>query len=162
MAIVSVMTAASVDANRRAQAEMYGEPLGDLIGGCAATLGLTQGRVAELLGISAPMLSQLINAHRIKIGNPAAVHRLQAMYAVAQRVAAGEQSAVEGVRALESDESDHVVTNSTAATGGAETIQEVFRAAGSVDDYVAAAAVLRERYPAIAALLLTYGARTHG
>lgn len=157
------MTAATADANRRAQAEMYGEPLGDLIGGCATTLGLTQGRVAELLGISAPMLSQLINAHRIKIGNPAAVHRLQAMYAVAQRVEAGELSAAHGVRELEATGSaEAVVTNSSATTGAATTVQDVFRAVAPADEYAAAAALLRERHPAIAQLLLTYGAGSHG
>lgn len=155
------MTAANAEANRRAQAEMYGEPLGDLIGGCAATLGLTQGRVAELLGISAPMLSQLINAHRIKIGNPAAVHRLQAMYSVSQRVAAGEQSVADGVRELEATrQAEGVVTNSTAT--GAATIQDVFRATASTEEYVAAARVLQQRHPAIAQLLMTYGASSHG
>lgn len=162
MAIVNAMTAESADANRRAQAEMYGEPLGDLIGGCASTLGLTQGRVAELLGISAPMLSQLINAHRIKIGNPAAVHRLQAMYVVAQRVAAGEQSTADAVRELEATrQAEGVVTNSTTSTRPA-TVQEIFGAVASADEYAAAADVLRDRHPAIANLLLTYGASSDG
>ena len=158
------MTAATADANRRAQAEMYGEPLGDLIGGCATTLGLTQSRVAQLLGISAPMLSQLINAHRIKIGNPTAVQRLQAMYAVAQRVEAGEQSAADAVRELEAmRQAEGVVTNSTQATAASTaTVDEVFRAAATAEEYTAAAALLRERHPAIARLLLAHGADRHG
>lgn len=156
------MTAASADSNRRAQSEMYGEPLGDLIGRCAATLGLTQGRVAELLGISAPMLSQLINAHRIKIGNPAAVHRLQAMYVVAQRVDAGEQNVDDAVRELESNRTaEGVVTHPSTATE-AGSIRSVFRAAGSADDFADAARVLGPTHPSIASLLLTYGAAPHG
>ncbi|UPK76120.1 DNA-binding protein [Nocardioidaceae bacterium SCSIO 66511] len=156
------MTAENAESNRRAQAEMYGEPLGDLIGRCATTLGLTQARVAKLLGISAPMLSQLINAHRIKIGNPTAVHRLQAMYVLAQRVAAGELAAADAVRELESDRSvEGVVTQTSSVTDAGAAIRSVFRAAGTSDEFASAAAVLRPTHPAIASLLDTYGG-SHG
>ncbi|UYM03995.1 helix-turn-helix domain-containing protein [Solicola gregarius] len=157
------MTAANAESNRRAQAEMYGEPLGDLIGRCATVLGLTQAKVAKLLGISAPMLSQLINAHRIKIGNPAAVHRLQAMYAVAQRVVDGEVAVDDAVRELEADHgAEGVVTQTTTVTDAAVAVRAVFRTAGSADDFVAAADLLRASHPAIASLLETYGGARHG
>lgn len=162
LARVSAMTAPSAEANRRAQAEMYGEPLGDLIGQCAAALGLTQLRVAELLGISAPMLSQLVNAHRIKIGNPAAVHRLQAMYVAAQRVAAGELSLDEAVRELEANrKAEGVVTHTTTATD-TSSIRSVFRAAGSAEEFGAAARLLDASHPGIAGLLRTYGGPADG
>lgn len=156
------MTAASADSNRRAQAEMYGEPLGDLIGQCASTLGLTQARAAELLGISAPMLSQLINAHRIKIGNPAAVHRLQAMYVVAQRVAAGEQSIDDAMRELESHSAHEGVVTHTTGAFDVTAIRTIFRTAASADEYAQAALSLRATHPAIATLLMTYGGPAHG
>ena len=38
--------------------------------------GITQRRLAQVLGLSAPMLSQLISGRRIKIGNPAVYERL--------------------------------------------------------------------------------------
>ncbi len=157
------MTAANAEANRRAQAEMYGEPLGDLIGRCAAILGLTQARVAKLLGISAPMLSQLINAHRIKIGNPAAVHRLQAMYAAAQRVAANELEPEAAVRELEAERgAEGVVTQSSTAGDSTAVVRNVFRAAGSAEEYASAADLLRGSHPSIAALLETYGGARRG
>ena len=66
-------------ANRRTQRELYGEPIADIVGRITSALGLTQGRLAEVLGLSAPMLSQLISARRVKIGNPAVLGRLQSL-----------------------------------------------------------------------------------
>lgn len=67
------------DLNRQTQRELYGAPIADIIGRITAELGLTQARVAEVLGLSAPMLSQLVGARRVKIGNPAVLGRLQAL-----------------------------------------------------------------------------------
>jgi hypothetical protein len=64
---------------REQQRALYGEPLGDLVSRVAAGLQLTQGRLAETIGLSAPMLSQLVSGQRVKIGNPAVVHRLRAL-----------------------------------------------------------------------------------
>ena len=64
---------------REQQRALYGEPLGDLVSRIAAGLQLTQGRLAETIGLSAPMLSQLVSGQRVKIGNPAVVHRLGAL-----------------------------------------------------------------------------------
>lgn len=64
---------------REQQARLYGAPLADLVGEVMTSLSLTQRRVAEVLGLSAPMLSQLMSAKRVKIGNPAVVARLQAL-----------------------------------------------------------------------------------
>lgn len=61
------------------QRTLYGAPLSDLVAEVTAALGLTQGRLAEVLGLSAPMLSQLLSGQRVKIGNPAVVHRLQSV-----------------------------------------------------------------------------------
>lgn len=65
------------------QRALYGAPLGELVGQVRDRLGLTQTQVAEVLGLSAPMLSQLVSGHRVKIGNPAVVHRLQALLVLA-------------------------------------------------------------------------------
>lgn len=66
-------------ANRQTQRELYGEPIADIVGRITSALGLTQGRLAEVLGLSAPMLSQLVSARRVKIGNPAVLGRLQSL-----------------------------------------------------------------------------------
>lgn len=67
------------DVNRQTQRELYGEPVADIVGRIMSSLGLTQVRLAEVLGLSAPMLSQLIGARRVKIGNPAVLGRLQSL-----------------------------------------------------------------------------------
>ncbi len=65
--------------NLQQQVELYGEPLGEVVRRITGGLGLTQGGLAQVIGLSAPMLSQLVSAHRVKIGNPAVVSRLRAV-----------------------------------------------------------------------------------
>jgi len=65
--------------NLQQQVELYGEPLGEVVRQITAALGLTQGGLAQVIGLSAPMLSQLVSAQRVKIGNPAVVSRLRAV-----------------------------------------------------------------------------------
>ena len=77
------------EANRAAQHELYGEPLADVFHRLMACFGATQGTLAQTLGISAPMLSQLMSANRVKIGNPAVVLRLQALQDLAHNVDRG-------------------------------------------------------------------------
>ena len=63
--------------NRGRQRELYGAPLGDRVRRLTAGLGITQGRLAQTLGVSPAMLSQLASARRVKIGDPAVLARLQ-------------------------------------------------------------------------------------
>lgn len=65
--------------NLQQQVELYGEPLGEVVRRATAALGLTQGGLAQVIGLSAPMMSQLVSAQRVKIGNPAVVSRLRAV-----------------------------------------------------------------------------------
>lgn len=65
--------------NLATQRALYGEPLGVIAGRITASLGLTQARLADVLGLSAPMLSQLLSGHRVKIANPLVVARLRAL-----------------------------------------------------------------------------------
>lgn len=62
---------------RDQQRELYGAPLGEIARDLMGRLGLTQSRLAAALGLSAPMLSQLVSGQRVKIGNPAVLQRLQ-------------------------------------------------------------------------------------
>ena len=59
-----------------AQTEMYGEPLGTRMGRLLAAYRISQARLAAVLGLSPPMLSQLMSAQRAKISNPAVLGRL--------------------------------------------------------------------------------------
>ncbi|XRQ11818.1 helix-turn-helix domain-containing protein [Actinomadura welshii] len=65
--------------NRALQTEWYGEPLGDRVRPLLERLGLSQSGLAGVLGLSAPMLSQLMSGQRAKISNPAVLHRLMAV-----------------------------------------------------------------------------------
>ncbi len=58
------------------QRAIYGTSLAERFGAIMSAYGLSQRSLARVLGLSAPMLSQLINAQRIKIGNPAVYERL--------------------------------------------------------------------------------------
>lgn len=71
-----------VVANMEAQRRLYGAPLRNVMGGVLSSLDLTQGRMADILGVSAPMLSQLMSGHRVKIGDPAVLQRLQSLLAL--------------------------------------------------------------------------------
>ncbi|MEU4198070.1 DNA-binding protein [Kribbella sp. NPDC026611] len=76
--------------NLQQQIELYGEPLGDTVRRIVGPLMLTQGGLAQLLGLSAPMLSQLVNGQRVKIGNPGVLARLRAASELADLAIQGE------------------------------------------------------------------------
>ncbi len=153
-------TESDVMRNRQAQTEVYGEPLNALLGRCGAVLGLNQGRIAGLLGVSAPMLSQLINGHRAKLGNPAASRRLQMMGELLIDVEAGRISIEDATARLERNRNADVFTMTTQHESGGTVreVQELFRATASAADFLAAAEQLQPDHPEIAELLRTYGA----
>ena len=72
-------------------------PLSDVFKRCGQALGLNQAELSRLLGISAPMLSQLINARRIKIANPVAAARLTRMVSLADEVRTGLLTAADAI-----------------------------------------------------------------
>lgn len=112
-----------ISTNLAQQRALYGESLRELADRVMSALGLTQGRLAEALGLSAPMLSQLLSGRRIKIGNPAVVQRLQSLLVlvdeapglttdeVAARVASVRdvQGSLTGPRATRGDDQATVV-----------------------------------------------------
>jgi predicted transcriptional regulator len=161
--------AAVVARNREQQAALYGEPLGDLLAKVIQQLGVSQARIARVLGLSPPMLSQLASGHRIKIGNPVAVHRLQALVALAGSVAAGRVGTAEiSAQLAEIASQAAVVTQTTTLSGSVpsaaavRTVQGLFRAVAGAEDYLAAAAAIEGEHPGIAHMLRVYGAgRTH-
>lgn len=155
-----------VPRNRAAQAELYGEPLGELFRRIADHLRLTQARLAEAVGLSAPMLSQLMSARRVKIGNPAVVQRMHALDELAAEVAAdGLDPGQVAQRVAEIRGVTGTASRSTqTARGGADEravvhgMQHVFRAVASAAELMDAANVLQPGHPALAEVLRVYGA----
>jgi predicted transcriptional regulator len=83
-----------------AQTDMYGEPLGQRFGRVLAAYRISQARLAAVLGLSPPMLSQLMSGQRAKISNPSVFGRLVRLEELAAGVT-GEQArdaALEEVR----------------------------------------------------------------
>ena len=74
----------AIEENLARQRQLYGEPLADIAGRIRRDLGLTQAGLAQVLGLSAPMMSQLLSGQRAKIGNPAVLGRLQALVDLAR------------------------------------------------------------------------------
>ncbi|PWI41203.1 DNA-binding protein [Streptomyces sp. ICBB 8177] len=167
------------DAVRERQREWYGEPLGDLFRRLIAGLGLNQARLAALLGLSAPMLSQLMSGQRAKIGNPAVVQRMQALLELAADVADGAVAAGEAAGRMEliRESAGGSLTGTTgSASNTAEgslgrgvrqalparavvrEIQALLRSMGSAQELVTASDALAAAHPELAEFLRVYGA----
>ena len=58
------------------QTEIYGESWSDRLHRLMTAYRLSQVRLAPVIGLSAPMLSQLISGQRVKISNPAVYGRI--------------------------------------------------------------------------------------
>jgi predicted transcriptional regulator len=159
----------AADRAREQQRGWYGEPLGELFRGLIADLGLNQARLAAVLGLSAPMLSQLMSGQRAKIGNPAVVQRLQSLRELTDRIADGTLTSAEAAARMEeiraSAGSALIGTASTRTTAhGApprrvvREIQSLLRSLASADDLLAAAGTLAADHPELAEFLRVYGA----
>ncbi len=168
------MDAAQQEATARArelQRNWYGEPLGALFRRLIDDLGLNQARLAGVLGLSAPMLSQLMSGQRAKIGNPAVVQRVQLLQDLAGQVADGSVSAAEATERMEEIKKSqggsvlNNTTQSTASSGGAPTvkrvvreIQSLLRSVSAAGDIIEAADTLAPTHPELAEFLRVYGA----
>ncbi len=65
------------------QVTLYGEPLASRFERLRRAYRIPQSRLAAVIGLSAPMLSQLASAQRVKISNPAVYARLLRLEEVA-------------------------------------------------------------------------------
>lgn len=155
---------------RELQRSWYGEPLGALFRRLIDDLGLNQARLAAVLGLSAPMLSQLMSGQRAKIGNPAVVQRVQALQELASQVADGSVSAVEATDRMEEVKKSQggsvlTGTSQTTSSSGAPTvrrvvreIQSLLRSVAAAGDIIDAADSLAPTHPELAEFLRVYGA----
>lgn len=162
---------------REQQTTWYGEPLGTLFRRLITDLGLNQARLAGVLGLSAPMLSQLMSGQRAKIGNPAVVQRVRALQELAGEVRSGRVSAAEATAAMDEirrTSGGYVLgphspgARSAAATVPANPskrivreIQALLRSVSDATDIQNASRLLADSHPELAEFLRVYGvART--
>lgn len=151
--------------NRRQQAEWYGEPLGERVRRLIERLDLSQTAFADILGLSAPMLSQLMSGHRAKISNPAVLSRLQAVEALVTGQDFDLLPAREVRDRLDTIRQDATPASTTtripvvpqAPADPILVIQALFRAAASAGEIESAATLLDADFPELATLLRTYG-----
>ncbi len=145
--------------NHAEQARLYGAPLVEVIDELTETFGISRAKLARVLGLSAPMVSQLASGNRLKIGNPTAVHRLQRLMQLAPTVRSGQVAAAAALAEVEAEAPGSVLTRTTTTLRheGATHVQDVLRWAASADDLARAAALLEPAFPTLAEVLRVYG-----
>jgi transcriptional regulator with XRE-family HTH domain len=142
--------------NLALQREWYGEPLGDRVRRLVVAFDVSQAQLAEVLGLSAPMLSQLMSGRRAKIGNPAVLVRMVMLErrVLTPEVASGDPAAIRA--ALEQvRDSRPTVSRDTLPVEeyGDEVLVPALRALVPPAELAAAAQLLQEGFPLLAELL---------
>jgi transcriptional regulator with XRE-family HTH domain len=86
----------AVARNVALQREWYGESLSDRVRRLVVAYDVSEAQLAEVLGLSAPMLSQLMSGRRAKIGNPAVLARIMMLERriLTPEVASGDPAAI--------------------------------------------------------------------
>jgi transcriptional regulator with XRE-family HTH domain len=154
-----------VQRNLALQREWYGEPLGDRVRRLVRAFNISQANLADILGISAPMLSQVMSGRRAKIGNPSVLARLIMLErkVLIPDVAAGEPAAMKQAMLDVRDSRPKVgrdvlpVDGSTDATAAVAALRNIL----SSDDLVAAAELVDEDFPELGELLRRASERAH-
>ncbi|SDM20391.1 hypothetical protein SAMN04489726_0342 [Allokutzneria albata] len=153
--------------NQRLQEEWYGEQLGAKVRRLLPPLGLSQSAFADVLGLSAPMLSQLMSGQRAKISNPAVLSRLLALEALVTDPGFPRLPQAELRERIAEIRADTPSTSAALrlATGAqplpaadpVPAIQALLRALASATEIEAAAARLEPDLPGLAEFLRVYG-----
>ncbi|GAB2958161.1 helix-turn-helix domain-containing protein [Amycolatopsis acidiphila] len=150
-----------VQRNIALQREWYGEPLGDRVRRLVVAFDVSQAYLAEVLGISAPMLSQVMSGRRAKIGNPVVLARMIMLErkCLIPEVAAGRREAL--LAALEDVKDARPTVGRdnipVAAVADDRLALAALREVAEDEDLGEAAKVLHEDFPAIADLLRRAG-----
>ncbi len=155
---VDVAEQEAVARNIELQREFYGEPLGDRIRRLVVAYDCSQAVLSEALGVSPPMLSQLMSGRRAKIGTPAVLARLVMLErrALTSDVASGDPAALRAALEQVRDSRPTVHHASFPVDEGLAAGDAAFDALRTIaqpDELCAAAAVLAARFPALAGLL---------
>lgn len=154
-----------IEANRRAQRAAYGEPLHEIFDRIRQAFGLNQAGLATVLGLSAPMLSQLNSAHRVKIGNPAVLSRVHQLNELAEQLAAGHIGAAQIPERLDQiknlqgslGRTTQVMADPASDESVVAGIRNLLRAVASGAELRSAAEQLAETHPQLAEVLRLYG-----
>lgn len=153
-----------VQRNLELQREWYGEPLGDRVRRLVVAFDVSQANLADVLGISAPMLSQVMSGRRAKIGNPSVLARLIMLErkVLTPDVASGKKEALQ--RALEDvRQSKPMVSRDTLPVDlgrNDRTAAIALRRAIAAEELTEAAKLLDGRFPVLADLLRKAGQLT--
>ncbi|HEY9563545.1 MAG TPA: threonine dehydratase [Nocardioides sp.] len=75
---------------RRQQAELYGDPVDVLAQKAQQLMGLGLAELADVIGLSTPMLVKLVHCERIRIGNDVAMSRMARLQEFADQLITGE------------------------------------------------------------------------
>lgn len=164
---VSVPTEDSrIEAGRQQQVQAYGEPLSEAFSRYREAFGLNQSELAIVLGISAPMLSQLNSGQRVKIGNPAVMQRLQRLEDLVGQIRTGALPSDQIPAKLEEVKaSTGRLTRSTTTVVPVEAdddsvvagMRNLLRAVASGQEIRSAAEALKSEHPGLAEVLRLYG-----
>ncbi|MGB8962489.1 MAG: helix-turn-helix transcriptional regulator [Pseudonocardiaceae bacterium] len=143
----------AVARNVALQREWYGEPLGDRVRRLVVAFDVSQAQLAEVLGVSAPMLSQLMSGRRAKIGNPAVLVRMVMLErrVLTPEVASGDPAALR--TALEQVRDSRPTVSRPTETHGDDVLVPALRALAGPAELVAAARLLADGFPLLAGLL---------
>lgn|SRR5437588_539661 len=146
-----------VQRNLALQREWYGEPLGDRVRRLVRAFNVSQANLADVLGISAPMLSQVMSGRRAKIGNPSVLARLIMLErkVLIPDVAAGKPEALKQALVDIRDSRPKVGRDVLPVDGStdANTAVAALRNILSAEDLSAAAEMVDDDYPELGDLL---------
>lgn len=101
------------------QVEIYGERWADRFGRLLRAYDISQAKLAAVIGLSAPMTSQLISGQRVKISNPAVYGRIMQLEEHLARPGArlADPAERDQVLAAVSGSNPSLTTRSTEASG---------------------------------------------
>lgn len=147
------------------QRDWYGEPLGDRLRRLIVAFDISQSALAETLGISKPMLSQVISGRRAKIGNPAVLSRLIMLERkiMTPAVASGDPLALAAAVTEVRDSNPSIGRDNLQGGNGLSegVVHAVLREVADTERLEDAADLLEEDFPAIADLLRRAGKGQH-
>lgn len=150
-----------VQRNVALQREWYGEPLGDRVRRLVVAFDVSQAFLAEVLGISAPMLSQVMSGRRAKIGNPVVLARMIMLErkVLTPEVAAGDKDALREALEDVRDARPTVGRDTVPVAAGIDdaTVLATLRDVAEDENLVDAADRLDPDFPAVADLLRRAG-----
>lgn len=146
----------AVARNVALQRQWYGESLGDRVRRLVVAFDVSQAQLAEVLGLSAPMLSQLMSGRRAKIGNPAVLARMVMLErrVLTPEVASGDPAAIRTALEQVRDSQPTVSRDTLPVEEHSEIVLvAALRALTPRTELAAAARLLRQECPSLARML---------